>query len=196
MRCLSTAAIVFVLVLGAAGSCKGGLMPTFSDRAAFNAQGTVGITYDFEDAGAPDGDGFYFPPALWTTPGVTYNGAMNMVVWPACPYYSPSSNVFADFYGTISGSLNTSVAVNMLGMDVAASRHGRQLYGFADYESESDRLSGHLVESPGCLGWSEFLRVRDGYAKRILYGLRCPIRTGQARQCASHDRQRNAGRCP
>ena len=93
-------------------------LATYSDRAIFEAQGTIAENYGFEDwatSGAAFGD-VAFPENPYTAHGVTYTSAQNLIVGPDSPYGNSSNVIINNSWSPISGALSGSH--DMLGFDL------------------------------------------------------------------------------
>jgi hypothetical protein len=69
---------------------------TYNDRTSFNSQGSIVYNYGFEDF---TGSTFYYPDDPWTSHGVTYATADNIIAGPTS-WYGNSSNVFINNWWT------------------------------------------------------------------------------------------------
>jgi opacity protein-like surface antigen len=89
-------------------------LSTYSDRASFEAQGTIVENYGFEDWNVPGSHAFPGDPYL--AHGVTYVSAQNLIMGPG-PLYGNSSHVIINNNWTpISGLITGSY--DMLGFDL------------------------------------------------------------------------------
>jgi hypothetical protein len=87
----------------------------YSNRAAFEAQGTIAENYGYEDFGS----GFSSPGDPWTAHGVTYQTGDNLIIGTAT-YFAPISNVFAyNFWTPITAAISQSPdQFDMFGLDL------------------------------------------------------------------------------
>jgi PEP-CTERM motif len=91
------------LVVGAVDRAQASVV-LFTNQAAFQAQGNVTLTSNFNDFGP----GFTFPGDPFTRGGVTYTSGANLIIGPAT-FYAPVQNMmFFNGWTPLTGNISTS----------------------------------------------------------------------------------------
>lgn len=88
-----------------------------NDRAAFESQGTIAYNYGFEDY---TGLALYYPGQPWTTHGVTYTSAQNLIVGPTFSTGSATNVLVNNTSAPLTASING--AYNMFAVDLGVLR--------------------------------------------------------------------------
>ena len=98
--------------------CASAAVVTYTDRASFEAQGTIVHNYGFEDV-TLDSWGFYYAPNPWTTHGVTYTTGDNLVIGPAAEFTPLTNTLNYNSWTPVSGNIETSPShFDMFGLDL------------------------------------------------------------------------------
>lgn len=87
----------------------------FDTRAEFNADGTIDHLNGFEEF---TGELVYIEPSPWTTNGVTYTSALNIILGPGIGFGVASNSISTEFGAQLTGTFDAADAYTLFGADV------------------------------------------------------------------------------
>lgn len=87
---------------------------TYSNRAAFDAQGTIAFNSNFSDFGP----GFSFPDDPFTRGDVTYRSTNNLIWGSDTPYTTTEPLIGNNFWTPVLGDIATGSQYDMFGFDI------------------------------------------------------------------------------
>lgn len=116
-----TLAVFLCFTLLLMSSIAGASVTMTNDRTSFEALSTIAYNYGFDDFSThPDylGQGYVLPGEPWTSHGVTYTSAQNLIGWHNYGYYTNGTPMMCNnYWNPVTGTIDQTGQYSRFGFD-------------------------------------------------------------------------------